>query len=243
MTEPDTRETPDTPKDRLTRIALVAVVLIAILGSAYIISERAGLDLVGTGGVNAQLLPSVGDTAPELVVITTEGQPIPLSAFRGTPVWINFWGSWCQPCRAEMPEVIRAYEHLNARGIVMFGVNERESAEDAITYARTVGINFPIVFPLEPTAAELAELKANGELPEVVESVEKWQVNNWPTHIFIDSEGIVQAVVISQLTYESAIAYGEMILPKDAPAAPLESTPMASPDSSPVATPETWRTD
>lgn len=237
MTESDNEATPDSPKDRLTRIALVAVVLIAILGSAYIISEQSGLDLVGTGGVNAQLLPSVGDTAPELIVVTTDGQPIPLSAFRGTPVWINFWGSWCQPCRAEMPEVIRAYTDLNARGIVMFGVNERESAEDAITYARTVGINFPIVFPLQPTEEELDALKASGELPEVVESAEKWQVNNWPTHIFIDSDGVVQAVVISQLTYDSAIAYGEMILPADAPPATSNATPVTSPIASPVATP------
>lgn len=233
MSQPEilTQSKPESTRDKMTRLGLVAIVLIAILGTAYIVSDRAGLDLVGSGGVNAQLIPKVGDTAPELIVITTDGQPIPLSALRGTPVWINYWGSWCQPCRAEMPEVIRAYETLNARGVLMLGVNEGETAEAALNYAATVGINFPIVFPLEPSAQELEELKASGELPEVVESAEKWQVNNWPTHIFIDGDGVVQAVVISQLTYESAVQYGEMILPDDAPPA---ASPVASPAASPA---------
>ena len=191
----------ETTRDKIIRLGLVAVVLIAILGGAYIASEKAGLDLVGKGGVNAQLLPKVGDTAPELIVIGTDQQIYPLSAFRGTPVWLNFWGSWCQPCRAEMPEVIRAYDTLSKQGVLMLGVNEGERADQALAYADTVGINFPIVFPYDLTTDQLEQLKETGEVPELVESTEKWQVNNWPTHIFIDGDGVVQAVVIAGLTY------------------------------------------
>jgi thiol-disulfide isomerase/thioredoxin len=225
----------ESTRDKITRLGLVAVVLIAILGSAYIVSEKAGLDLVGSGGVNAQLLPKVGDTAPELIVIGTDQQIYPLSAFRGTPVWINFWGSWCQPCRAEMPEVIRAYDTLRKQGVLMLGVNEKEEPSQALNYANTVGINFPIVFPTDVSEEQLKQLKASGEVPELVESTEKWQVNNYPTHVFIDSDGIVQAVVIAGLTYESALHYGEMILP-NVPIF-LPATPGASPTSSPEATP------
>lgn len=221
--------TGETTRDKITRLGLVAVVLIAILGSAYVISEKAGLDLVGSGGVNAQLLPKVGDTAPELIVIGTDQQIYPLSAFRGTPVWINFWGSWCQPCRAEMPEVIRAYDTLSKQGVLMLGVNEGEKPDQALDYAETVGINFPIVFPYDLTSEQIETLKASGEVPELVESTEKWQVNNWPTHIFIDSDGIVRAVVIAGLTYESALHYGELILTDTPPA-----TPIASPEATPA---------
>ena len=224
----------ETKRDKLMRLGVVAIVLIAILGGAYIISEQAGLDLVGSGGVNAQLLPKVGDEAPELVVVDTTGQILPLSAFRGTPIWINFWGSWCQPCRAEMPEVIAAYSVLAPKGVLMLGVNEGETMEQAVDYANTVGINFPIVQPIELNTQQLEEAKAEGKVPQLVETTEKWQVNNWPTHIFIDSDGIVQAVVISQLTYDKALAYGAMILPDTLPIASPGGTPVASPEATPA---------
>ena len=227
---PDITASPPTRKDRLIRFGLVAVVLIAILGSAYIVSDRAGLDLVGSGGVNAKLLPKPGDPAPELFTLTIDGQPVQLSALKGYPVWINFWGSWCQPCRAEMPEVEAAYKTLSAQGVVMLGVNQGESPEDALAYAEKAGITFPIL--LDPN--ELAQLVDLDEYPFIKESVQGWQVNNWPTHIFIDRDGIVKAVVIEPLTYDKAIAYGEMILPGTAPSSPI-ATPFATPATTPAA--------
>jgi peroxiredoxin len=219
-----------TQKDRIIRYGLVAVILFAILGSAYIVSEKAGLDLVGSGGINAKLLPKVGDEAPELFTLTTDGQPVQLSALKGYPVWINFWGSWCQPCRAEMPEVEAAYKTLSAEGVVMLGVNQGESPQDALAYAKDAGITFPIL--IDPK--ELAQVVDLDSYPFIKESVQGWQVNNWPTHIFIDRDGIVKAVVIEPLTYEKAIAYGEMILPGTPPAMP-PATPVGSPEATPAA--------
>jgi thiol-disulfide isomerase/thioredoxin len=196
--QPEVGQPQESSRDRAIRLGLVAVILIAILGGAYVISENAGLDIVGEGGVNAQLIPKVGEPAPELVVVTTDNQLVPLSALRGHPVWINFWGSWCQPCRAEMPDVIRAYDTLSAEGILMLGVNEGEEADVALNYADTVGINFPIVFPIRLSDEEIEELRSSEQYAGAVESLEsakKWQINNWPTHFFIDREGIVQAVV------------------------------------------------
>jgi thiol-disulfide isomerase/thioredoxin len=227
-------------RDRAIRLGLVAVILIAILGGAYVISERNGLDFVGEGGVNAQLIPKVGEPAPELLAVTTENQLVPLSALKGQPVWINFWGAWCQPCRAEMPDVIRAYDTLSAEGIVMLGVNEGDTTEEALNYASTVDINFPIVFPIRPSDEEIEQLKASGQYAGAIESLEsakKWQINNWPTHFFIDTEGIVRAVVIAPMTYETALDYGRMILPDGGPILP--ATPESSPEASPTATPST----
>lgn len=227
-----------TLREYAARYGLVAVIIIAILGTAYIVSERAGLDLVGTGGVNAQLIPKVGEEAPELLTVTRDGQLVPLSALRGYPVWINFWGSWCPPCRAEMPEVIAANETAKKAGVIMLGVNEGESQAEAEAYASRVGINFEIVFPIELSDEQIAEFKASTTLSPAQEAAlddttKKWQVNNWPTHLFIDADGIVQAVVISPLTYESALDYVSLIVPGGV--TPEVGSPVALPEASPAA--------
>jgi hypothetical protein len=129
-----------------------------------------------------------------------------------------------------MPEVEAAYKTLSAEGVVMLGVNQGESPEDALAYAKNAGITFPIL--IDPK--ELAQVVDLEKYPFIKESVQGWQVNNWPTHIFIDRDGIVKAVVIEPLTYDKAIAYGEMILPGTPPA--MEpSTPVASPGATPTA--------
>jgi hypothetical protein len=139
-----------------------------------------------------------------------------------------------------MPDVIRAYDTLSAEGIVMLGVNEGDTAEEALNYASTVDINFPIVFPIRPSDEEIEQLKASGQYAGAIESLEsakKWQINNWPTHFFIDTEGIVRAVVIAPMTYETALDYGRMILPDGGLILP--ATPESSPEASPTATPST----
>jgi thiol-disulfide isomerase/thioredoxin len=201
-------------RQRFARFGLVVVIVTAILGTAWIIGERQNFGSIGSGGVNAQLLPKVGEPAPEFFTLYADGQPMLLSALKGQPVWINFWGSWCQPCRAEMPELIAAYEILAPQGITMLAISLQETPSDAVSYAQLVGAPFPIL--IDPGyMTQFLEGSANPELVKLAESPRSWQVNNFPTHIFIDQDGIVRAVVIEPLTVEKAVAYGEMILGND----------------------------
>lgn len=190
------------------RITLVLVIVGAIIGTAWMIGEREGFSEIGKGGINADLLPSVGEQAPELVTFDTSGQLVRLSDFRGQPVWLNFWGSWCPPCRAEFPDIEAAYRDLHPQGLVMLGVAVGEDPLVAQDYSDRVGGSFPIL--ADP--AYLAALIPEDEYPEARSIVTSYTINNYPTHIFIDRDGTVRSVILAPMTYENAIAYGEEII-------------------------------
>lgn len=207
-----------TIRQRSVHLVTIVAVVGAVMGVAWLIGERQGFESIGTGGVNARLLPKVGEPAPDLFTLYADGQPMLLSALEGQPVWINFWGSWCPPCRAEMPDLVHAYNTLAPQGVVMLAISMREDPADAVAYAELNGATFPVlVDPL--MVVDILKSADSPELLQIASETRSWQINNYPTHIFIDPDGIVRAVVINTLTYESALQYGEMILPDATPEA------------------------
>ena len=110
---------------RRTQAIAGLAIAVAILALAWFVAGRQGLSDVGKGGINTSLLPKVGEEAPDFVAISPEGEVVHLSDFRGQPVWLNFWGSWCPPCRAEMPDIQTAYEELQAAGTDIAGGESR----------------------------------------------------------------------------------------------------------------------
>lgn len=176
--------------------ALVAVVLaLLIVITAWFTGGRAGFDQIGQGGVNRQYMPRVGDVAPELLMIGPEGTPVRLSEFRGQPVWLNFWGSWCPPCRAELPDVQAAYEELAPQGVVLIALSIDQSRTAATEYARANGGTFPVYNV--PSRALIAE---------------EYDLRNVPTHMFIDASGVIQGMVAGSLSEGAAIEYSEALL-------------------------------
>jgi peroxiredoxin len=97
-------------------------------------------------GTNVQSAPSAlaGETAPAYPLAGTSGGTVTLANYRGRVVVMNLWASWCPPCRAEMPDLERLYRLDANRGLVILGVNEGESKDRAATFARSLGITFPI---------------------------------------------------------------------------------------------------
>ncbi len=207
------------------RIVLVLIIVIGIVGAAWLIGEQQDFGSIGEGGVHANPLPSVGEQAPELLTFTADGTPVRLSDLRGYPVWLNFWGSWCYPCRTEMPEIQAAYETLQPQGLVMLGISMKEEPATAADYAQRAGATFPIL--ADPNF--LSTLFPPEEFPEIQNMVETWQINNFPTHIFIDRDGTIRAVLLQQMDYDTAVSYGEMIL--DSPVSSgLPASPAAIPE-------------
>jgi cytochrome c biogenesis protein CcmG/thiol:disulfide interchange protein DsbE len=194
------------------RGALALVVAFAIVGSAWLVGERQGWTEIGRGGINATLLPEVGKPAPELFTMSSTGEPVLLSQLRGEPVWINFWGSWCPPCRAEMPDVQKAYSRLAPQGLHVLSIAMQESPEDAVRYRDSAGATFPVY--IDPT--RIASMIDSTEQPALAQQLalmtKDWQIANFPTHVFIDENGIIQSIVLSQMTYEEAVEHGEAVL-------------------------------
>lgn len=214
--EPISLHTPATSelsgRQRVGRLALAAAVALAIVATAWIVGDRQGWSDIGSGGTNAQLLPRVGEMAPELVTLREDGTPLVLSQLRGEPVWINFWGSWCAPCRTEMPEIQKAYETLAPEGLNVLSISMREDPAKAVAYRDQVGATFPVY--VDPSRlSSFIDAEKNPELAaQMSEMHADWQVYNFPTHIFIDADGIVQRVVIAQMTYDEAVDYGQQVM-------------------------------
>lgn len=100
-----------------------------------------------------------------------DGRPVRLSDFRGRTVLLNFFASWCVPCREEAPVLERTAQTLRHRGVVMLGVAVVDEYEAARAFLRTHGITYPAVFD------------AAGDL------MRQFRVTGLPTSIFIDPQG------------------------------------------------------
>lgn len=192
-------------RQRLINITLALAIIVALVGTTWWLGERNGWADIGTGGANSQLLPKVGEEAPEFFTLREDGQPMLLSQFRGQPVWMNFWGSWCYPCRAEMPEFKTAYDKLTAEGMVILPISLREAPEQAISYRDLVGGNFPVY--IDPAYIEaFVDSEVNPDIAAQFAGMRSdWQIKNFPTHVFIDADGIVREIVLAQMTEDEMI--------------------------------------
>lgn len=181
--------TPPSKRPR-SRVFVSLGLALAIIVAAWALAGQQGMGELGKGGVNQRLLPKEGDVAPDFTVTDILDNEITLSELRGKTVWINFWGSWCPPCRAEMPDIKAAYEQLAPEGVVLLAISIGESEATATDYAMLNKLPFPIISDQYQTATG-----------------EGYPIYNYPTHIFIDPDGVVRHVVLTGVTTDDVISY------------------------------------
>lgn len=109
--------------------------------------------------------------APNFTLKSNSGKNIKLSESRGEVVLINFWASWCGPCRQEMPELNKLYKKYKNLGFTILGVNVEENSTEALKIVKNDKINFPILFD---TKNEVSQL---------------YKVSAMPTSVLIDRNG------------------------------------------------------
>lgn len=127
---------------------------------------------------------SQGQTAPDFLLTTLEGEEARLSDFRGQPVIINFWATWCPPCRAEMPDFQQLYESEDVEILAVNLTESERSSEVVQDFINELELTFPV--PMDEDS--------------VVN--EHYQVQVYPTSYMIDSEGKVQFIARGAINYD-----------------------------------------
>ena len=113
----------------------------------------------------------VSGPAPDFTLRSNTGKNLKLSEFRGQVVLLNFWASWCGPCRQEMPALEKLQKRYGKLGFTVLGVNVEEDSTQAKRMLREIRVSFPILYDTQNTASKL------------------YQVSAMPTTVIIDRDG------------------------------------------------------
>lgn len=129
-----------------------------------------------------EVAPFVGAIPPDFSLFNLSGEEVSLSSFSGQPVVINFWATWCAPCRVEMPAIQSRFVKFADQGLVVLAVDFDEPADTVADFRDEFGLTFEIL--LDP-GAEVQQLYRN---------------RTYPTTFFIDPDGVIQVQHFGPMT-------------------------------------------
>lgn len=166
-------------------IVLVIGGIVLLLATAFLIfnGSFSGADATVSSPASDVVLPvsgpplAVGDLAYEFELQDLDGNTVALSDHLGKPIIINYWASWCAPCRIEMPELQATFEAYQDQDLVILALNQDETADTARIFFEGMGLTF-----------------TNPLLDVDVQVADNYGVRNLPTTIFINEEGVITAI-------------------------------------------------
>lgn len=127
--------------------------------------------------INAQAV-SVGDTAPDFTLKNMQGKNMNLTEQRGNIMLINFWASWCGPCRKEMPVLQALEDKYKDLGVQVWGINVEQESQAGKDFLANLSLNFSIFFDETNTLSKT------------------YQVEAMPTTVIVDRDGVVRFVYL-----------------------------------------------
>ena len=165
----------------MRRMFIAAIVLAAAFGFFFFGSKP------GTSLDTEKAFAAPGATAaPDFTLFDRQGSPVSLSDFRGKVVMLNFWATWCPPCRAEMPSMERLHSKLQEEDFVLLAVNVEESGQSAVdAFVREIPVSFPVLFD---SAQEVSRL---------------YRVSGIPQTFIIDPQGRIVQQITGGLEWDS----------------------------------------
>ena len=103
----------------------------------------------GSTTVNYKVIPNLEEVkdhpaAPDFTLVNPENKKVSLKDFRGKLVFLNFWASWCTPCREEMPAMERLFQQFKDKGFVILAVSVKDSRKDALAFVKELKLTYPI---------------------------------------------------------------------------------------------------
>lgn len=173
--------------------AIVALVLLLGLAACGAAPAAVPADLPANIAVDSRLLdsseaaagvlPEVGEEVPEFQFTEANGTTVKLSELRGKRVLINFWATWCGPCRAEMPDLERARQQYGD-DVVILGVNKLEALEQIKPFAEELKVGFKLIANPE------------GDISE------RYGAKNIPITYFVNRDGTIGHRRLGVMNYE-----------------------------------------
>jgi peroxiredoxin len=152
--------------------------------------------LVACGGDGKEELHGVnqGNQALDFALENLSGEEVSLSDFRGEVVVLNFWATWCPPCRAEIPDLEATYQAYREDGLVVLGVSVEDPVSLVEPFVAEMGMTYPVV--LDKTGRVMKDYRAPG----------------LPISLIVDREGVIRARHVGLLSAEQLDDYLEKVL-------------------------------
>jgi cytochrome c biogenesis protein CcmG, thiol:disulfide interchange protein DsbE len=195
-------EGPVQPSKWRRALPLIASALAILIGVLLIVQPSFVPPAAATpqpalqGGMTNRM-PQVGETIPDFELPTLDGRTVRLSELRGSPVVINFWATWCGPCKQEMPLLVEQYNWNKGKGLRVLAIDTlaNDNIDDMRDYAKKFNMNFDVL-------VDEKDAVAGG-----------WNVMGLPTTFFIKPDGTVAKVHVGQLTPDQLKENMKLILP------------------------------
>ncbi len=179
---------------RRTVVTLTAVPVALLAGALVVTLTQGNLKASGVTYVNGdtnEIVYAQGHRAlaPDFTGTSLTGTPISLGSYHGKVVVLNFWGSWCNPCRGEAPTLAVLAEQYGPKGVSFLGDDVGDTPANALAFTRSVGITYPSV-----NDASYSVVQQFGRVAPV---------NDTPTTVVIDRTGHIAGLVIGAITYQA----------------------------------------
>lgn len=165
---------------------LIVLSLLLIAAGAWMVYEQ---QQQTAGQAQSAAVPN-SQKAPDFALQTVEGATVRLSDLRGKVVLLNFWATWCPPCKAEMPDLNALHQQYGTeRDFLVVGVNMEENAADVAAFAGSRQIAFPLLLD-----------------PEGAVSAGRYAVRSLPMSLIIDREGQIRDTWMGQISKDAMLA-------------------------------------
>jgi peroxiredoxin len=153
------------------RVRIVSLALSVVIAGLLVLS-----------GCGLEAAPEIGYPAPDFTLTDLDGNEVSLSSYRGKAVFLNFWATWCPPCRFEMPEMEGLYQEYKNKDVVIIGVDLMEYASSVSSFVEENGYSW--TFVIDSTGEVTAD----------------YAVTGIPASFFIDKKGIIRALQVGAMS-------------------------------------------
>ena len=171
-------------KARQNNIMLAAALVLILggLGTLIWMSLKTAEPAATSNSYGAPALAQKGGTVTDFSLGSLDGSQIALADYEGEVIIMNFWATWCPPCRAEMPGINRFYEAHQAEGLVVLAINAQEDAATVRPFIQANNFSFPVLLDLQGRVAS------------------QYSTRSFPTTFIIDRDGVIQHVQTGKIS-------------------------------------------